>query len=87
MRRAWGSLGVSIMFLLIGLGNLIRLSDKVRFHEFVQTSAGGAMCGVALVCIILSCLVLTGTISPWHKKPPEEQPPLREKTAGPDQRS
>ena len=82
MRRAWGSLGISIMFLLFGVTTLLRNSEKVRFHEFVQTAAGGAMCGVALACIIPSILILTGRISPGHKKPPAEQPPPPEKTAG-----
>jgi hypothetical protein len=82
MRGAKVSLALSTMFLLLGIPTLLRNSEKVRFHEFVQISAGGAQIGVALVGIILSFLVLTGRISVGHKKPPAEQPPSPEKTAG-----
>ncbi len=82
MRRAWVSLAICIMFLLLGITTLLRNSEKVRFHEFMQTAAGGMQVGVALVGIVLSCLVLTGRIPLRDKKPPAEQPSPPEKTAG-----
>ena len=81
MRRPKVLLAVMFMFLLLGIANLIRNSEKVRFHEFVQTAGGGAMIGVALVGIVVCCLRLSGKLRLADKKPAAAQPTPPEKTA------
>jgi hypothetical protein len=75
MHRAKGLLAIMSMFLLLGISNLLRYSEKVRFHDFVGIAAGGAMIGVALVGIVC-CLVRSGKPQPADKKPAEEQAPV-----------
>jgi hypothetical protein len=75
-------LAIFTMFLFLGVGHVLHYSEKVRMVEFLRISAGGAMCGAAIVGIIGCCLVFTGRLRLADKKPPEEQPPLPEKNRG-----
>jgi hypothetical protein len=76
MRRARGLIGIFIMFLFLGVSQLIGKSEKVRFHDFVQIAASGAMCGVALVGIVGCRLVFSGKLRLAEKKPAEENAPV-----------
>ena len=76
MRRARGLIGVFIMFLCLGVSQLISKFEKVRFHDFVQIAASGAMCGVAIVGIVGCCLVFSGKLRLADKKPVEEKAPV-----------
>ena len=76
MRRARRLLAIFIMFLLLGVGTLLRYSEKVRFHDFVGTAVSGALVGVALVRLVRCWLVLSGRLRPADRKPAEEQAPV-----------
>jgi hypothetical protein len=73
MRRAKVILGFFTMLLLIGAGQLIRYSEKVRFVDFLGISASVVTCGAALVGIIGCVLVFSGKLRLADKKPAEEQ--------------
>jgi hypothetical protein len=68
--RAKAKLGIFIMFLLLGVANLLRYSEKVRFHDFVGIAAGGALIAAGLVGC---CLVFSGKLRLADKKPAEEK--------------
>jgi hypothetical protein len=75
-------LGLCVMFLFLGIANMVRYSDKMRLVHFIGLSGAGVTVGAALVGIIVNCLVLTGRIVPPRAKTPTEEPaPLPEKTA------
>ena len=72
MRRPkFALLGVFIMTLLMGVGNLLRYSEKVRFHDFVGAAAGGALVGISIAGIVVYCVVSSGKLGPADKKPEE----------------
>jgi hypothetical protein len=75
-KRSLAMLGLMTMLLFIGLGNLIRYSDHVRFVDFLGISGSGATIGVSLAGIVACYLIFTGRLRLADKEPTEEQPPL-----------
>jgi hypothetical protein len=55
MRRATGTLAIFSMLLLLGVGNLFRYSEKVRFVDFICGREWGRGFGAA--CWLDSVLV------------------------------
>ncbi len=82
MRRAKRRLAVfslvMMVFLVMGVGNLVRYSEHVRFVHLLGISASGANIAVGLVGIILCCLVFTGKLRLAQRPPAEEQPRVPE---------
>jgi hypothetical protein len=67
------------VFFLLGVGNLIACSDKVRFHDLVRISTGGFQVGAATVALIGSYLFSIGRLQVRDKKMEEAKAPLPEK--------
>ncbi len=75
-KRRLAAFSLLVMWLFIGVGNLIRYSDHGRFVDFVGISGSGVTVGAALVGIVGYCLVFSGKLRLTDKKPAEEQSPV-----------
>ncbi len=76
MRRATGPLAIFTMLFFIGIGNLLRYAETVRFVDLAGISGSGASIGAALVGIVGCCLVFSGKLRLADKKPAEEIRPV-----------